>query len=351
MRSSRRRIRSFSAPLHRKPHVRRSKKLWTSTKLSISDQMATSSAPAKTGPLASLTLKSAKASDDHLRFLPWLFLTPALAIYSVVVVYPMVYSAWLSLFRWDGISPTKVFVGLENYGILLTQNDVFWIALKNNAVWLVAALLFPTSIGLGLAILLNSKFRGSHIFRSVFYFPSVLSLAVVGLIWTWIYHPDLGLLNQTLTAMGLKALTRSWLSDPNIALYPVIVAATWNAVGLPMLLYLAGLQTIPEELHEAAKVEGARPIQRFIFITFPLLRETTLVVLAITAINALKAYDIIYAMTNGGPANRTQLPSTWMYFLTYNYNEVGLGTAVAVVLFSLTLIFAIPYIRFMTRKT
>ena len=263
----------------------------------------------------------------------------------------MVYSAYLSLFRWDGISPTKVFVGLDNYVILLTQNDVFWIALKNNAIWLVCALLLPTSIGLGLGILLNSKFRGSHIFRSVFYFPAVLSLAVVGLIWTWIYHPDLGLLNQMLGALGLKGLQRNWLSDPQIALYPVIIAATWNAVGLPMLLYLAGLQTIPEELHEAAKVEGAGPIQRFFYITFPLLRETTLVVLAITAINALKAYDIIYAMTNGGPANRTQLLSTWMYFLTYNYNQVGLGTAIAVVLFSLTLIFAIPYIRFMTRKT
>ena len=301
--------------------------------------------------LPSQTAKTRKASDDYLRRLPWAFLAPALVIYSIVVVYPMVYSAYLSLFRWDGISPTKVFVGLDNYGILLTQNDVFWIALKNNAIWLVAALLLPTSIGLGLAILLNSKFRGSHIFRSIFYFPAVLSLAVVGLIWTWIYHPDLGLLNQMLGVFGLKALQRNWLSDPQIALYPVIIAATWNAVGLPMLLYLAGLQTIPEELHEAAKVEGAGPIQRFLYVTFPLLRETTLVVLAITAINALKAYDIIYAMTNGGPANRTQLLSTWMYFLTYNYNQVGLGTAIAVILFSLTLIFAIPYIRFMTRKT
>jgi len=304
-----------------------------------------------TESLPSQKAKTRETSDDYLRRLPWAFLAPALVIYSVVVGYPMVYSAYLSLFRWDGISPTKVFVGLDNYIILLTQNDVFWIALKNNAIWLVCALLLPTSIGLGLAILLNSKFRGSPIFRSVFYFPAVLSLAVVGLIWTWIYHPDLGLLNQMLGALGLKGLQRNWLSDPQIALYPVIIAATWNAVGLPMLLYLAGLQTIPEELHEAAKVEGAGPVQRFFYITFPLLRETTLVVLAITAINALKAYDIIYAMTSGGPANRTQLLSTWMYFLTYNYNQVGLGTAIAVVLFSLTLIFAIPYIRFMTRKT
>lgn len=302
-------------------------------------------------PLRLGKAKPRKRSDDYLRFVPWLFLTPALAIYTVVVVYPMIYSAYLSLFRWDGISPTKIFVGLQNYVTLLTENPVFWIALRNNAIWLVAALLFPTSIGLGLALLLNLKFRGSAIFRSIFYFPAVLSLAVVGLIWTWIYHPDLGLLNQALGALGLKAFQRNWLSDSRVAIYPVIIAATWNAVGLPMLLFLAGLQTVPMELLEAAKIDGAGPIRRFVHVTFPLLRETTLVVLAITAINALKAYDIVYAMTNGGPANSTQLLSTWMYFLTYNYNTVGQGTAIAVILFLLTLIFAIPYIRFMTRKT
>ena len=313
--------------------------------------MPTSPPAENSSPLPPRPSKSAGAGDDYLRFLPWVFIAPALVIYTVIVVYPMIYSSYLSLFRWDGISPRKAFVGLQNYVILLTQNEVFWIALKNNAVWLVASLLLPTSIGLGFALILNSKFRGSHVFRSIFYFPAVLSLAVVGLIWTWIYHPDLGLLNQALNSAGLKSLTRNWLSDPQIALYPVIIAATWNAVGLPMLLFLAGLQTVPEELLEAAKIDGAGPIRRFLLVTFPLLRETTLIVLAITAINALKAYDIVYAMTNGGPANRTQLLSTWMYFLTYNYNTVGQGTAIAVILFAITLIFAIPYIRFMTRKS
>jgi raffinose/stachyose/melibiose transport system permease protein len=312
--------------------------------------MTTLAAPAEIISAGPKRSPSAKKTRDQLRFLPWVFLAPALVIYSVVVVYPMLFSAYLSFFRWDGVAPKKIFVGFQNYVTLLTHNEVFWIALKNNAIWLIAALLVPTSIGLSLALLLNSRFRGSHIFRSIFYFPAVLSLAVVGLIWTWIYHPDLGLANQLLDALGLKFLKRNWLSDPQIAIYPVILAATWNAVGLPMLLFLAGLQTIPPELHEAAKVEGANQLQRFWHVTFPLLRETTLIVLAITSINALKAYDIIYAMTNGGPANRTQLLSTWMYFLTYNYNEVGLGTAIAVVLFSLTLIFAIPYIRLMTRK-
>ncbi len=312
--------------------------------------MVTTTAPPETIPAGRKRSPSPKGRNDRSRFLPWAFLAPGLVIYSVVVVYPMLYSAYLSLFRWDGVAPKKIFVGFQNYVTLLTRNEVFWVALKNNAIWLLAALLVPTSIGLGLALVLNSRFRGSHIFRSIFYFPAVLSLAVVGLIWTWIYHPDLGLANQLLDALGLKVLKRNWLSDPQIAIYPVILAATWNAVGLPMLLFLAGLQTIPPEMHEAAKVEGAGPIRRFLYVTFPLLRETTLIVLAITSINALKAYDIVYAMTNGGPANRTQLLSTWMYFLTYNYNEVGLGTAIAVVLFSLTLIFAIPYIRMMTRK-
>ncbi|HTD16445.1 MAG TPA: sugar ABC transporter permease, partial [Chthoniobacterales bacterium] len=298
-------------------------------------KMATATIPAERISAGPKRSPSAKKRRDQLRFLPWVFLAPALVIYSVVVVYPMLFSAYLSFFRWDGVAPKKIFVGFQNYVVLLTHNEVFWIALKNNAIWLIAALLVPTSIGLGLALLLNSRFRGSHIFRSIFYFPAVLSLAVVGLIWTWIYHPDLGLANQLLDALGFKFLERHWLSDPQIAIYPVILAATWNAVGLPMLLFLAGLQTIPSELHEAAKVEGAGRLQRFWYVTFPLLRETTLIVLAITSINALKAYDIVYAMTNGGPANRTQLLSTWMYFLTYNYNEVGLGTAIAVVLFSL----------------
>jgi len=295
-----------------------------------------------------LQVRSARKNFAWL--LPWAFLAPALTIYVVVVVYPMAYSAYLSFFKWDGVSPTKQFVGSQNYISLLLTDQVFWIALRNNAIWLVAALLLPTSIGLGLAVLLNRKFRGSNIFRSVFYFPAILSLAVVGLIWNWIYLPDIGLINQILGALGLEALQHNWLADPNFALYAVMLAAAWNAAGLPMLLFLAGLQTINPEVLEAAQVDGAGPVRRFLLITFPLLRETTLIVLAITAINSLKVYDIIYAMTYGGPANKTQVLSTWMYFLTYNYNSVGQGTAIAVILFLLTLIFAIPYIRMMGKN-
>jgi raffinose/stachyose/melibiose transport system permease protein len=134
----------------------------------------------------------------------------------------------------------KQFVGLQNYFTLLFNDKVFWTALLNNAIWLVAALLIPTSIGLGLALLLNKGFRGSSIYRSVFYFPAILSLAVVGLIWNWIYLPDIGLINQLLGGLGLGALQHNWLSYPNLALYAVMVAAAWNAAGLPMLLFSVG---------------------------------------------------------------------------------------------------------------
>lgn len=277
------------------------------------------------------------------------FLLPALLIYAVVILYPMVYSAWLSLHDWDGVSPTKSFVGIDNYRVLLTENRVFWIALQNTAIWTAVALTVPTGIGLALALALNKGLRGTAFYRSVFYFPALLSMSITGLIFSWIYHPSLGFLNQMLDWAGFVDLQQAWLSEPSIALYAVMVAASWHNTGLPMLLFLAGLQTIPIEVLEAAEVDGARPLRRFWSITLPMLRETTFVVMAITFINSLKVYDIVYVMTFGGPANLTQVLGTWMYFLTYNFNRVGLGTAIAVILFGLTLIFAIPYLRRMGR--
>jgi raffinose/stachyose/melibiose transport system permease protein len=274
-----------------------------------------------------------------------LFLAPAMLIYLTIIVYPLIYSSWLSLFEWDGISPTKRFVGFDNYVTLWTSNRVFWIALKNNALWTAVALVVPTALGLALALLLNGKLVGRGFYRGIFYFPAILSLSLCGLIWTWIYHPSLGFLNQFLEWVGLESMQRAWLSEPSIALFAVMVAAAWHNTGLPMLLYLAGLQTIPREVIEAAHVDGATAVQRFRYVTWPMLKDTTFVVLAITFINSLKVYDVVYVMTYGGPANQTQVLGTWMFFLTYNFNRIGLGTAIAVVLFGLTLIFAIPYTR------
>lgn len=274
-----------------------------------------------------------------------LFLAPALAIYVLVIVYPALYSMWLSLFDWDGINPTRTFVGLDNYVTLWTSNRVFWIALKNSALWTAVALVVPTGLGLILALMLNAKLRGRAFWRAIFYFPAILSLSLCGLIWTWIYHPTLGFLNQFLGWVGLESLQHAWLSEPSIALFAVMVAAAWHNTGLPMLLYLAGLQTIPTEVLQAAEVDGVNRWQKFRYVIWPMLGETTFVVMAITFISSLKVYDVVYVMTFGGPANTTQVLGTWMYFLTYNFNRIGLGTSIAVILFGLTLIFAIPYTR------
>lgn len=274
-----------------------------------------------------------------------LFLAPALAIYVLVIVYPALYSMWLSLFDWDGINPTRTFVGLDNYVTLWTSNRVFWIALKNSALWTAVALVVPTGLGLILALMLDAKLRGRAFWRAIFYFPAILSLSLCGLIWTWIYHPTLGFLNQFLGWVGLESLQHAWLSEPSIALFAVMVAAAWHNTGLPMLLYLAGLQTIPTEVLQAAEVDGVNRWQKFRYVIWPMLGETTFVVMAITFISSLKVYDVVYVMTFGGPANTTQVLGTWMYFLTYNFNRIGLGTSIAVILFGLTLIFAIPYTR------
>jgi raffinose/stachyose/melibiose transport system permease protein len=310
----------------------------------VSIDRATSPARGKASPLRPAALPSEWIAAA-------LFLAPALLIYLTIIVYPLVYSIWLSFFDWDGIRPDKRFVGFDNYVTLWSGNRVFWIALKNNALWTAVALVVPTAAGLGLALLLNGPIAGRGLLRGIFYFPAILSLSICGLIWTWIYHPTLGFLNQFLEWVGLESLQRAWLSEPSIALFAVMVAAAWHNTGLPMLLYLAGLQTIPKEIQEAASMDGATRLQRFRFVIWPMLKETTFVVLAITFINSLKVYDVVYVMTYGGPANQTQVLGTWMYFLTYNFNRIGLGTAIAVVLFGLTLIFAIPYTRKLGRET
>ncbi|MDU5947764.1 MAG: sugar ABC transporter permease, partial [Paenibacillus macerans] len=190
---------------------------------------------------------------------PWTFLLPALLIYLVVIVIPSLYTLQLSLYSWNGISPKKTFVGLQNYIYLLTEDTVFGTALKNNVLWLAGSLTIIIGLGLLLALLLNRSLKGRSIFRSVFYFPYVLSGIIVALMWTWLYHPTRGFINTVLEGIGLGSLAHPWLADPKTALYAVFVAAVWQGVGLPMVLFLAGLQSIPKDCYEAALIDGAKP--------------------------------------------------------------------------------------------
>jgi len=278
----------------------------------------------------------------------WL-LFPALAFYGVFLVYPMVFSFVVSLYRWDGLSPAKVFIGLRNY-VRFFSDPTSLLVLKNNLTWMVFMLSIPVALGLILAVILNEKVPGRTFFRAAFYSPAILPLVAVGIIWSWIYNPTFGAINSFFRIIGLPHFTRNWLSDPGVALYSVILTGIWQGTGFPMLLFLAGLQTIPRELYEAADIDGATGVQKFFYITIPSLRETFVIVVSLLMIGSLKVFDLIYVMTWGGPGNFTQVLSTWMYFNTFVYHKAGFGSTVAWITAAISLGVAYPYIRIMSRR-
>lgn len=276
-------------------------------------------------------------------------MVPALLIYCMIVIGPALYSVSLSFFKWNGLGE-KTFVGLKNYVNLFTKDVVFQTALVNNLIWIVLTVVFTTSAALALAMVLNRSFKGRVVYRAIFYFPYMLSWVVVGIIWKWIYNPGMGFLDEFLKMIGLGDLNITWLSDPKIALYCVFIAALWQGVGQPMLYFLAGLQSIPQELYEAAKVDGAGKVSLFIHITIPQLKETFVIVFATLVIAAMKVYDVIYVMTGGGPANSTQTLASYMYSQTFSYSNLGTGSTVATIMMAVMMVIIIPYVLFTTKE-
>lgn len=281
---------------------------------------------------------------------PYLFLLPALIWYLCFLVYPMLLSLYFSFMDWDGLSNQMTFVGLQNYRSIIFEDDISRLALKNNILWTLGTLLIPTVGGLLLAVALNRKLRGRNTFRVIFYGPGVLPLVAVGMIWAWLYNPQFGFVNEVLKLIGLGQLARGWLSVFETALPATFITAIWGGIGFPMVLYLAALQGIPNEQYEAARMDGANGFQLFRHITLPWLREAHVIVLSLAVINSFKTFDLIYTMTYGGPGRSTQVLGTWMYFNAFQYYHAGYGAALAWVIALITLIFAVPYIRNMSRN-
>jgi raffinose/stachyose/melibiose transport system permease protein len=280
---------------------------------------------------------------------PYLFLLPALVWYIVFLVYPMAFSLFISFTDWDGLSPTFNMVGFQNYLDIVLHDDISRLALRNNILWTLGTLLLPSVIGLLLAVALNGKLRARNLFRVILYSPGILPLVAVGLIWGWMYNPQFGFINEALKVVGLESLARGWLSDFDTALPATFVTAIWSGIGFPMILYLAALQAIPNEQYEAARIDGANGLQLFRSITLPWLREAHVIVFSLAVINSFKTFDLIYTMTYGGPGRSTQVLGTWMYFQAFQYYHAGFGSALAWVIALITLTFAIPYVRNMSR--
>ena len=273
--------------------------------------------------------------------LVWLFLLLPLAVELFWVFWPAMNSFSLSFTSWSGVGAAEP-VGLENYERLLAD-PIFATALRNNVIWAIGFGGLSVAGGLALAVALNRPGRGVGIYRSAIYLPMVISLAVTGLFWRVMYQPG-GPIDAGLGVLGLDALQQQWLANPDTALYAVLIAAVWRQVGYIMVLYLAGLKGCDPTLEEAAAVDGANAWQRFWKVVMPQLRGVSTVVFAVTVIDSLRTFDIVWAMTRGGPYNTTQLLSTYMFQQGFTLVNLGYGSAIAVVIFLLAIAFIITYL-------
>lgn len=265
-----------------------------------------------------------------------ILLTLPLLVFSTLVIGPLLSSFYYSFTNWNGFNPDYDFVGFENFTRIWTDR-LFFSAIVNTAIWMVAAIVLPTLLGLTLALLLDSKVRGAKIFKTVFYLPICLSAIVVGQIWIWIFQPDWGLLNTLIEWLIGDRFNYAWLARPGSALYAVIVAWSWQQTGLSMVIYLAGLTSVPSDLLEVCDIEGATAWQKIRRVIIPLLAPSTVVVVALSVINSLKGFDILYIMTGGGPFNSSDTLAMHMYNESFRKYFMGYGSAISVVLFLIAL--------------
>jgi raffinose/stachyose/melibiose transport system permease protein len=260
-------------------------------------------------------------------FSAFMFVLPALAIFAVFYIYPFFEVLRLSHHMWDGISPQKVFVGFSNFKEILFKDSIWWQSMGNAGYITLIALTFQNALALMLALACDRQIKAKNFYRVIFFIPPVLSEVVVGLIWRWIYDGDYGLLNHALVAVGFKDLVRSWLSDPKTALTCVAVIHCWKGFGWGFMILLAGLQTIPRELYEAARVDGANALQSFKNVTIPLMIPVFVLVTILTILGSMQVFVLILSMTGGGPGYHTEVPVTRILASMGNAKAFGYACA------------------------
>ncbi|NYG07334.1 raffinose/stachyose/melibiose transport system permease protein [Phycicoccus badiiscoriae] len=270
------------------------------------------------------------------RSLAWVL--PALVLLLVFVYYPIVDNLRLSLFSWNAFSVAPTFVGLDNYRTAF-HDPIFWTALWNNTVFAVVSLVFQVGFSLVLAALLeefvHQRLRG--ILRTIYFIPAVISITVAGILFSFLYNPEIGLVNRLLGAVGLESWQHSWLGEPSTAMGSIIAMSQWQSIGYTAILFVVGIQRIPKEFHEAAKVDGAGPIRRFFSVTVPMVREMTTLIIILTVSGAFLVFNEVMVMTAGGPSDSSQVLGTWLYRNAFLNDDMGYASAIATVIFVITL--------------
>jgi raffinose/stachyose/melibiose transport system permease protein len=277
-----------------------------------------------------------------------LFLLPALILFSLFVIYPIFRSLYFSTFNWKGFGPAVDYIGIDNYRKILTD-EVFLKAIKNVLLIIVLSLGIQLPMALVLAVLVGRDLPGRSLFRTIFFLPYVLSEVNTAIMWMLLYNADpaRGFLNSIMVMLGLEPV--AWLADMKVVIFAVFVSLTWKYFGFHMLLYLTGLQNIPREIEEAAVIDGANNLQNFFYITLPLLGSTIKTSVYMSVLGSIQQFILIWVMTKGGPVNASETMATYMYRFGFVRFQLGYGSAVAIIMFILCMIFSLLY-QALTRK-
>ncbi|MEM1484282.1 sugar ABC transporter permease [Oscillospiraceae bacterium PP1C4] len=279
---------------------------------------------------------------------PYLYMIPGLVMVLAFVYIPVLCNIVYSFFRLSSYSAGKTFVGLDNYVRLFTS-DTFPIMLRNNLYYCIISLLVQVGFGTIIALLLESKLAGKwkDAYRNIYYLPALISLTAVGLLFTFVYTPDLGLLDSLLRTLGLENWIHSWLGDSKLAIFSIIAMSQWQFTGYITLLMVVALQSVPQDYVEAACIDGAGPIRRAVSILLPLVKEQLLVCSIITIIGAFKLFTEVYATTAGGPGNNSQVLGVFLYQNAFLHDDLGMAAATGVFIFVITVTISIIQIKVM----
>jgi len=280
----------------------------------------------------------------------YLIVLPALTVFAIFKFWPMIWGIILSLYKWDGFTEMN-FIGIENYRYMITQDKIFPHVLKNTLFFAIGIIIGNVAISLLLALLVNRELKGSKIYRTIFFLPPIMSFVMVGLLFAWIYNPEFGLINTFLSSIGLGSFKQSWLGNPKTALPALMLVDVWKWSGWHMVVYLAGLQTIPQEIIDAAKVDGATGFTEFRFIIWPLLKPYTFLNIVLIAIGAFNTFDLVYVTTRGGPGYATHVMLTYVNLVAFNYHKVGYAAALTYSIFFIVFAISITNALLGTNKS
>lgn len=277
------------------------------------------------------------------KYTPWLFMAPALLVYALFVAWPILASFQMSLFHWDGPGAAPTFYGLRNYRELLADN-VFWLSLWHNLLLLVGSLAIQLPLAAFLAILLLYPTRMRTLFRTAFFAPMIMPTVAIAILWQYVYDPGNGLLTR-LIQLAVPDFEYAWLATPGWSLLWIFVTICWQYTGFHMVLFMAGLSSIPNDYFEAARLDGASELQICIHVVLPLLKPTAVVSATLSIVGSLKYFDLVYMMSGGLPAESREVLATYIYRLAFDYGQArfGYGSAAAVMLFLAVLLIVMPF--------